>query len=389
MADGKEFTFPWIASYTEGLADLSYCAAISTTNETLGSEMHFPILNYTHHPELLDPQPPLSSEVLRKASSAERVVIIPSDAPNSVSCFLQKVEGGESVGISSSLVMKVSSFAPASTQGFLSDVQTCITSSYDMMVIDVMQNGGGSVCLGLRLLELLIEDYYYDHTLVQMNYDLTHSELMDTYIEVVNSNSGYIDKSTGEPYPDGKAYYYGRNVTQGGVLSQRTNYFSLDCSSMELLPLRFTPTQFLPPDRLIMLTDGTCGSTCACFTKIAKEHDKATLIGAGGLWEQSMDVSSFAGGFVSNPDNLASIAKQAGLQFPKFLTNQKWQFDWGVWYSNKFPTRPAQFVVTEPDYREAFWGFPHSSIDKEITTAMVSGLYDNVIVSTVARLVAQ
>lgn len=382
--EGKAYTFPWMASYTAGLADVDFCAAEDTRKD---ASRAFPGINRKHHPELLDIPTPLSREALRRSDS-ERIVIVPSDAANAVSCFTQTVNSadGAAAGVSKALVMKVSSFAPDSIPGFLNDVEACITSDYDMMVVDVMQNGGGQVCLGLRLLELLIEDYFEDHTLVQMNYDMPHSTLMDTYIEVVNSNGGYIDKSTGEPYPDGESYYYGRNVTQGGVLHQRTNYFSLDCSSMEKLPLGFKPKTFLAPEKLVFLTDGTCGSTCACFTKIAKEHDKATLVGAGGLWEESFDVSSFAGGFVSNPDNLAQIAKQSGLDFPKFLTNQKWQFDWAVWYSTKFPSRPAQFVVTEPDFRESFWGFPHSSIDTEVTTAMVSLLYDRVIESTVARL---
>jgi hypothetical protein len=386
-ADGKAYAFPWMSSYTTGLADVDFCAAEDTRKDS--TRRTFPGINRKHHPELLDPLTPLSRDILaRKTSGDDRTVIVPSDSVNAVSCFTQAVasEAGAAAGVQNALVMKVASFAPESIGGFLTDVESCISSDYDVMVVDVMQNGGGQVCLGLRLLELLIEDYYNDHTLVQMNYDMVHSELMDTYIDVVNSNGGYIDKSTGEPYPDGEAYYYGRNVTQGGVLHQRTNYFSLDCSSMEKLPIGFTPKKFLAPEKLVFLTDGTCGSTCACFTKIASEHEKATLVGAGGLWEESFDVSSFAGGFVSNADSMATIAAQSGLEYPKFLTNQHWQFDWAVWYSTKFPSRPAQFVVTEPDFRESFWGFPHSSIDPDVTTAMVSTLYDRVITSTVARL---
>lgn len=380
MADGSIHTFEWMSTFTAGLGDVEYCAAV----DSKARELKFPAkVNPQHHPELLDPPMPLSSKALR---TEERVVIVPADSPNAVSCFTQAVSDGADAGVSKTLVMKVSSFAPASTMGFLQDVESCLNSEYELMVVDVMQNGGGIVCLGLRLLELLIEDYWLDHTLVQMNYDMTHSDLMDVYINEVNSGEGYIDKSTGEPYPDGKSYYYGRNVTQGGVAHQRTNYFSLDCSGLEKLPLGFTPKRFLAPERLIFLTDGLCGSTCACFTRIPQEQEKATLVAAGGLWDESMDVSSFAGGFVANADSMADIAKKSGLSFPKFLTNQHWQFDWAVWYSQKFPTRPAQFVVTEPDYREAFWGFPHTSIDAEVTTAMVSTLYDRVIDSAVSRL---
>lgn len=393
LSNGDSYSFPWLASYTYGFANTSFCAAEDTSISLEARRRIFPGINRTHHPELLDPPHPLAHEVLRKATP-DRTVIVPADTPYAVSCYTQRTSGSdaETADVSNVLVMKVASFAPPGAEGFkgfLDNVEQCLSSDYDMMVIDVMQNGGGIVCLGLRLLELLIEDYWNDHSQVQMNYDFPHSPLMDAYIQEVNSNEGYINKETGEPYVDGKAYYYGRNVTMGGVEHERTNYFSLDCSDFEKLPLRFTPKKFLPPEKLIIVTDGLCGSTCACFTKIPQEHGKATLVGAGGLWEESMDVSSFAGGFVSNPDTMAEIARESGLDFPKFLTNQHWQFDWAIWYSNKFPTRPAQFVVTEPDYREAFWGFPHSSIDVDVTTAMVSSLYDRVIASALSRLAAE
>ena len=142
-----------------------------------------------------------------------------------------------------------------------------VPSEFDMVVVDVMQNGGGYVCLGLRLLELLVEDYANDHTLVQMRYDLPHSPLMDTYIEVANYPDPYpnaadveqiLDRETQKPFVDGRAYYYpGRNVTQGGVQSWRTNIFSLDCSQAEALPANgFRPPVFMPADKLVILTDG-------------------------------------------------------------------------------------------------------------------------------------
>ena len=242
-----------------------------------------------------------------------------------------------------------------------------------------------------------MEDYENDHTKVQMKYDLPHSKLMDTYVDVVNSPNPYPDPAdveqilnheTQESYVDGNAYYYpGRNVTQGGAVSWRTNFFSLDCREAEAMPSNgFVPKKFMPPEKLIILTDGTCGSTCASFTKIPQEAGKATFVGAGGIWNEGMDVSSFAGGFVCNPDYLSNIAEWSGVTFPKFLTNQRWQFGWAAWYSQKLPSRPTQFTAQDPDYREAFWGFPHSSIDAKETTLMVSSLYDRVIESSLLRL---
>ena len=89
-----------------------------------------------------------------------------------------------------------------------------------------------------------------------------------------------------------------------------------------------------------------------------------------------------------NPGYLTNIATWSNLTFPQFLTNQRWQFGWAAWYSAKLPSRPVQFTVQDPDYREAFWGFPHTSIDANVTTAMVSTLYDRVIYSSVDRLAA-
>ena len=197
-----------------------------------------------------------------------------------------------------------------------------------------------------------------------------------------------LDPTTQKPFTDGRAYYYpGRNVTQGGVENWRTNFFALNCQEAEAMPANgFRPPKFMDPEHLIILTDGTCGSTCASFTKIPQEAGKATFVGAGGLWDQSMDVSSFAGGFVCQPAYLQTLASMSGLTFPKFLTNQRWQFGWAAWYSAKLPSRPVQFTEQEPDHRVPFWNFPHSSVSLDTTTEAVSSLYDTVIGSTLTRL---
>lgn len=131
---------------------------------------------------------------------------------------------------------------------------------------------------------------------------------------------------------------------------------------------------------------GTCGSTCASFTKIPQEAGKATFVGAGGLWKEAMDVSSFAGGFVCQPLYLQNLTRMAGLpDFPMFLTDQSWQFGWAAWYSSILPTRPVQFTVQEPDSRTPFWAFPHPSVDATtVTTPAVSELYDTVSFTTPA-----
>ena len=395
LTDGRVLTFPWMTSYTTGLADIALCSAAdeatkaTTFKEQHSQERQSPALRgpaRAHkslpfhlsaaeddaHPSLLSKPIPLSAQALHETRS-DREVILPPDSPYYVSCFVQSVQGenATAAGVSRVLVMKVASFSPPgywvdAWEGFLNDTQTCLSAEYDMVMVDVMQNGGGYVCLGLRLIELLVEEFEEDHTKVQMIYDLPHSPLMDLYIEEVNAPNPYPDpgeveqilnRETQEQFVDGRAYYYpGRNLTQGGKTSWRTNQFSLDCRVAEGMPYgNWRPPRFMTPDKLLILTDGTCGSTCASFTKIPQEAGKATFVGAGGLWDQGMDVSSFAGGFVCNPDLLQNIANWSNTTFPKFATNQRWQFGWALWYSAKLPSRPVQFTVQDPDYREAFW----------------------------------
>eukprot|EP01039_Chlorochromonas_danica_P003097 gene3097-3388_t len=415
LKDGSTYTFPWMAKYTHGLADLSYCAAQPSTTQVTAENS--PVAERKKHRLLPPSRIPVHEEphtyvpqYLHSAALTDnrpdREVIIPPDNIYQLSCFIQTVKESDTTkaaGVSRVLVMKVTSFSPPGDNStyaaiqFLGNAATCLATNYDMMVVDVMQNGGGYVCLGLRLIEMLVEDYALDHTKVQRHYDLPHSKLMDEYIAVVNDPNPYpdpddveqiLDPTTQLPFVDGKAYYYpGRNVTQGGKVNWRTNNFALDCRADEALPVPdFRPSKFLPKEKLLIVSDGTCGSTCASFTKIPQEDDTATLIGVGGLWNENIDVASFAGGFVCNPSYLQAIAEATGTTFPKFLTNQNWQFAWSTWYSRKQPSRPTQFTEQNPLYREAFWGFPHASISSSVTTAMVSTLYDQVIAGGIARL---
>ncbi|RYG66027.1 hypothetical protein EON64_10670, partial [archaeon] len=251
LADGSEYTFPWLASYTNGLASLTLCAAPTVEDSAEAA----PLLGPSHDgalPDLLEHAQPIDHAALH-AFRPDREVVVPSDSAYPLTCFVQTVRGenASAAKVSRVLVMKVSSFSPDgfyldAWAGFLDNAKQCLSTNYDMIIVDVMQNGGGYVCLGLRLLELLVEDYYNDHTAVQMNYDLPHSSLMDTYIETVNAPDPYpnpqdveqiLDRATQQAFPDGRAYYYpGRNVTQGGVVSWRTNFFSLNCTQAEAMP---------------------------------------------------------------------------------------------------------------------------------------------------------
>ncbi|GMH72351.1 hypothetical protein TL16_g05892 [Triparma laevis f. inornata] len=407
MQDGTEIVLDWLVSFTSQFGQASECVTSDVKVESGVKEMQPNRQRVLLNEGLGEAK--ITHAELHEDRPDRKVVISPEEAQYEISCFVQQTKGdagADAAEVSEVLVMKVASFSPNSTgylaawTGFTEDTSRCLDESFDMIVVDVMQNGGGYVCMGLRLLEMLIEDYWNDHTKVEMKYDLPHSTLMDGWIANVNNPDPYIDPDaveqilnpeTQEPFVDGKAYYYPRrNVTIGGVESWRTNWFCLNCKEAEVLPTGWTPKKFVTPDKLIILSDGTCGSTCASFTRIAQEGNKATFIGAGGLWHQEMDVASFAGGFVCQPLYLATMAAQAGLAaFPNFITNQHWQFGWAAWYSQITPSRPVQFIEQEPAHRTGFWSFPHTSVNVSITTSATSTLYDTVIADSISRIAVE
>ena len=405
MEDGTRVQVPWMTMVPDSTIFGNSTACLAEEDDS------FEVKSSRHDFVRVEGEGVVTHASLHNTRASDRTVIISPDSDEAdyqISCFVQKVVGDKNsakVGVNDVLVMKVASFSPqvdgtdyqANWKGFLGSAQTCLDTEYDMIVVDVMQNGGGYVCLGLRLLQLLIPKYWNDNTKVQMKYDLPHSDFMAEWIEKVDYPDPYtnpndveqiLNPETQESFDSGKAYYYpGRTVTMGGKESNRTNWFCLDCREAEVMPEGFTPKRFVDPDKLLILTDGTCGSTCASFTRIAQEAGVATFVGTGGLWNQEMDVSSFAGGFVMNPTLLRNMTDRAGMTpFPQFETKQGWQFGWAAWYSQRLPTRPVQFTEQEPDHRIGFWSFPHVSVPAETTSDAVSSLYDSVISDQMVRL---
>jgi hypothetical protein len=145
LADGSEVTLPWLASYTDGLADVSVCAAAPAI--TASEQPRAPLPRaHPSHVLLADPHPPalLVPEVLH-AERADRQVVVPSDSPYYLSCFVQTLPASSSnasqAAVSRVLVMKVASFSPpgldytdAWTQ-FLASAETCLSQQFDLVVV--------------------------------------------------------------------------------------------------------------------------------------------------------------------------------------------------------------------------------------------------------------
>jgi len=146
-------------------------------------------------------------------------------------------------------------------------------------------------------------------------YDIIHSRLADTLIKATTlQNRSDIDlfspqfwfNSQRQPYNDSSWYSPGLHHTRGGIkgsYSQRTYHA---CDFVQVYPRHnFT--------KILILSDGLCGSTCAVFATHLDEVDKVETVALGGLYKQPMQYFSFPGGEVVDMDFIAYVLDALNL----------------------------------------------------------------------------
>lgn len=155
-----------MATYTTGLGNISHCLLQQDQQQQNVTQSHRNVWvspkkgrHVLQEPQLLD------TSTLTDPTRTDRKIVIPSNSTSHLSCFLQELQPSRlstTAKIQTVLVMKVASFSPPGEyldawEMFFDDAKKCLSQDYQLLVVDVMQNGGGYVCLGLRLIELLIQ----------------------------------------------------------------------------------------------------------------------------------------------------------------------------------------------------------------------------------------
>src|SRR5690606_23268447 len=72
----------------------------------------------------------------------------------------------------------------------------------------------------------------------------------------------------------------------------------------------------LDANDLIILTDGSCGSTCGMFVSLMQYLKKAKVVSVGGIKGQKMDVASFKGASVLSYQDIQNLNKQLQATCP-------------------------------------------------------------------------
>lgn len=171
------------------------------------------------------------------------------------------------------------------------------------LLIDTSGNRGGVICIGYFFLQYILKNP------ILLPYDVRLSASMTMLVEnadntrelrnlnTVFSQQGLIPGRGGD-----SILMYPRNLTRGGASSLYSDTFSLACTSFATQLSQTVPplTKGWSPTSIFIISDGTCGSTCAAFTRIARDQFQVRSFTYGGSTGEAFQPSSFEGGTVAS-----------------------------------------------------------------------------------------
>lgn len=274
------------------------------------------------------------------------------------------------------LVFKLSSFLPAEStaevilKSWINDLQSLPSRGVKNLILDLRSNGGGSICLGMSLLKLLFPSAKQEPS------DFISSNLMRDLFEASKSSFSFKNvRSENEGSLNMESLFHqGPAMARGGSPSRYSAKCHINCDPLtKLVPARDSP--LFPPERIRILSNGYCGSTCAMVSTILKENFQVKTIAIGGLPDSKMSFSSFAGLQVYNLNDLLKDIRKSGLSSkgysPRSLpTKASLTFTIREVYSNADPSTPKEF--SKANLADEHWIFdsfdPFGAWDKVATS---------------------
>ena len=226
----------------------------------------------------------------------------------------------------------------------------------DNLIIDVTNNGGGLVCLNYQSLSFLVKAWanranrLYGDDIVFSEYDMRLSALASLQYNAgtYDSSSAYINATNGARMGSS---HISRPVTR--TINSKTSKYSRvfnwnPCS----LTYSLTPPAY-NFDKIIVITDGRCGSSCAYFISQLRENNKVRVVSYGGIYGEPLATSSFAGGNVYNwnDDVLYWNPALPSNPFTGYIAyNLRQNYSPG-----KYPGTPRQMARLEADWYLPQW----------------------------------
>eukprot|EP01105_Mastigella_eilhardi_P028044 TRINITY_DN89_c1_g3_i4.p1 TRINITY_DN89_c1_g3~~TRINITY_DN89_c1_g3_i4.p1 ORF type:complete len:586 (+),score=82.25 TRINITY_DN89_c1_g3_i4:488-2245(+) len=292
-------------------------------------------------------------------------------------------------------VLQVTTFSPVLKSTTLDYIANTLLPSFcalnvTRLVVDVSRNGGGDLCLTNGLLAALVPEWVggnTDHATSAFRYnDLRETPLEDMAVSYgVESPVLWLDPATGMPPED--PYFYTNNTverTRGCVAGRysASGWYWPHCA-----PSYFAPYAGCHLDRLLVLSEGTCGSACSQFVSHLQSSGRARILTYGGDEASVMDGSSFAGGNVMIWQTYIAMFEEAGVpadQLPPVLpTSASARFNNHESYYGSDYTVPREFYLIPGDYHAYDWAAVYSM---GYSSSVLADLYETAVAVLTERV---
>lgn len=226
------------------------------------------------------------------------------------------------------------------------------------LIIDVSGNGGGYVCLSYWLLSLLVKDWHNGSYIGDDNlyypYDFKKSVYTDDLIENgYFDDDVYIDPINKMPYEDDE-WYESVSKEYGGSVSNYTQPLYIG-HCKDIFDVSKDQWVF---DKIIVLTDGRCGSACSYFVTKLRLSDKVRIASYGGIYGEDLSVSQYAGGQVIEWNSFIDELKNKGIEeewIKPFPTTSISSFNFLQTFTDLNMTIPLQYIKITADFEIPLW----------------------------------
>ncbi|TNJ26834.1 hypothetical protein GMRT_10587 [Giardia muris] len=289
-------------------------------------------------------------------------------------------------------LLNILTFAPEDPNAFVDAFEQCMQAMDDKqsedayLFVNLAENGGGYVTLGYRVLHVLaptVEPLFGNYTVRKSRYAEYYASAglfarqaryrLTDWMRYRN-NAWYTGETQTFTFPTSQAVDYSGTYTFDLAYDEGEFVEALD-HLMSVKPPSFL--QKYGVSRLVFLTDGTCGSTCATLANRAREARAGLWIGIGGNVELrdniSMVVASFAGGSVMDTDYIFSkdflednVEERLSIRRLPTSAIHRWAFEqlfsWNTSQKYSPVATPLEFVNNPVDLYVDLWPTPKTGM---------------------------
>ncbi|KAF8579069.1 hypothetical protein K439DRAFT_1638297 [Ramaria rubella] len=260
-------------------------------------------------------------------------------------------------------VLFVGSFEPNDEQTFEQDIVTSMNTftqnGVRQLIVDLTNNGGGFVCLGQWLHKFLVGTALVANGGFQSSSranPLAQTVLKGDIARNISTNAAFYPSANwnslnNTPFPAAFDYNDPSLPFHINGQSEPTSQRFLDDCDGEFFT-SFPEQPPIPLNKVVLVGNGNCASTCAMFSTLMHERHNTTTVVFGGKPGETLEYKGMAGNQVLEWADLDSEIKTAGVKNdplapPDLIVNGDMRVNWRTAYSFFDESKPIAFV-SEP-----------------------------------------